>query len=85
MVIEIERPGLLAAAIGRDLLRLRRAHAATPLPVHLADLADALSRVVGMLNEADARGQTVQLAEGVVSLLREFRAALSMLHAPAQA
>jgi hypothetical protein len=38
-----------------------------------------------MLNEADARGQTVQLAEGVVSLLREFRAALSMLHAPAQA
>jgi hypothetical protein len=84
-VIQIEKPGILAAAIDLELERLRRARAVTTIPPSLADLAEALGRVAAMLREAHARGQTVDLADGIVALLREFRAALGALGVPAQA
>jgi hypothetical protein len=84
-LVQIEKPGILAAAIELELERLRHARAVAIIPPSLVDLAEALGRVAAMLREAHARGQTVDLADGIVALLREFRAALGTLGAPSQA
>jgi hypothetical protein len=85
-MVEVRKPALLAAAIELELERFRRAGALVRMPSALADLADALGRVVVMLHEADRRGQTVDLGEEVVRLIQQFRAALCAVGgAPAEA
>lgn len=85
-MIEVHEPGLLAATIELELERFRRARAVVTMPPALAELAETLARVVGMLHEAQARGQAVDLGDEVVRLIQQFRAALCTLGgAPAQA
>jgi hypothetical protein len=85
-MVEVEQPALLAAAIELELVRFRHARALVRMPGALAELAEALGRVVAMLHEAEARGQAVELGDDVVRLIQQFRAALCTVGgAPAQA
>jgi hypothetical protein len=85
-MIEVQQPGVLAAAIELDLARFHHARALVRMPGALAELAAALARVAAMLHEAEARGQAVDLGEEVVRLIQQFRAALCAVGgAPAQA
>lgn len=85
-MVEIRKPGLLADAIDVDLERFRQAGRLMTLPAALADLADALERVAGMLRDAEQRDQAVDLGDDVLRLIQQFHGVLRTLGgAPAQA
>lgn len=85
-MIEVQTPGLLAAAIELELERFRRAGVLVPMPATMFESAEALGRIVVMLREAEDRGQAVDLGEEVVRLIQQFRYTLTTVGgAPAQA
>jgi hypothetical protein len=85
-MIEVQSPGLLAAAIELELERFRRAGVLVPMPANMLESAEALGRIVVMLREAEDRGQAVDLGDEVVRLIRQFRYTLTAVGgAPAQA
>ncbi|WP_242337248.1 MULTISPECIES: hypothetical protein [Anaeromyxobacter] len=85
-MIEIRDPGLLASLIELELVRFRHAEGVLRVPSSLVDLADALERVAAILREADDRGQAVDLGDGVMRLLQQFRGMLRTVGgAPAEA
>ena len=85
-MIELREPGVLAAELELDLERYRRAAQLVPMPPAMRDLAQALDRIAGMLRAAEARGQAVDLSDGIVRFIRQFRGALATVGgAPARA
>jgi hypothetical protein len=85
-MIEVRNPGSLAASIELDLERFQSAGAIVRMPAAMADQARTLGKVAGMLREAEARGQAVDLGDEVVRLIDQFRRALATVGgAPAQA
>ncbi len=85
-MIEVRRPGQLAASIEIDLERFRRAATLVRMPAAMGDLARALGKVAAMLREAEERGQAVDLGDEVVRLIQQFRGTLSAVGgAPAEA
>jgi hypothetical protein len=85
-VIEVHQPGLLADAIDVDLARYQQVERFYRVPPALGDQAEALGRVASMLREAEQRGQSVELGDEVMFLIRQFRGALQTVGgAPAEA
>ncbi len=85
-MLALRNPGLLAAELDLDLERYRRAAQLFRMPPAMRELADALGRIAGMLREAEARGQAVDLSDEIVRLIRQFRGTLDTLGgAPAEA
>lgn len=85
-MLELRNPGLLASELDLDLERYRRAALLVRMPPAMDELADVLGRIGAMLREAEERGQAVDLADGVVRLIRQFRGALATVGgAPARA
>jgi hypothetical protein len=85
-MLEIPDPGLLAATLELELERFRRVESLVRMPLATRELADALGQIAAMLREAEDRGQTVDLADAIVRLIRQFRRTLATLGgAPAQA
>lgn len=78
-MVEIRDPGLLAATIELEVERFRRAEALAGMPPETRELAESLGRIAVMLREAEARGQTVDLADGIVRLIRQFRETVATL------
>ena len=85
-MLALPNPGLLAAELDLDLERYRRVAQLVRMPPAMRELADALARIAGMLREAEAREQTVDLSDEIVRFIRQFRGALATVGgAPARA
>ena len=85
-MLELRDPGQLASELDLDLERYRSAALLVRMPHALQELADVLGQIAGMLREAEARGQAVDLSDDVVGLIRRFRGALATVGgAPARA
>jgi hypothetical protein len=86
-MLALRNPGLLAAELELDLERYRHTEKLFRMPVAMRELADALARIAGMLREAEARGQAVDLSDDILRFIRQFRGALATVGggAPAQA
>ncbi len=82
----LRHPGRVAAELELELERYRRAAVLFRMPAAMEELADALGRIAAMLREAEERGQTVDLSEDIVRLIRNFRGTLAAVGgAPANA
>ena len=75
-MVEIGNPGLMAKALEVDLERFRQARRIVRMPARLEELAETLTRVTAMLQEAADREQAVDLGDEVVRLIEQFRGAL---------
>jgi hypothetical protein len=78
-MVEIREPGLLAATIELELERFRRAESLVRMPLATRELAESLRRVAAILRDAEARRQTVDLADGIVRLIQQFRRMVATL------
>jgi hypothetical protein len=79
-------PGRLAAELELEVERYRRAALLLRTPPAMADLTETLGRIAALLRDADARGQSVDLADDLVALIRRFRRELAAYGgAPARA
>jgi hypothetical protein len=76
-MVEVTNPGGLADAIELELERFRHAGVIVRMPEGMTDLAGALERVAGMLREAEALGQAVDVGDEVLRFFEQFRSVLT--------
>ncbi len=85
-MLEVQDPGTLAASLEIELERYRRAGTIVRMPAAMAEQARTLGKIAGMLREAAARGQAVDLGDEVVRLIEQFRLTLATVGgSPAEA